>query len=439
MNPDTDLLQIATTHRNCDFDGLASVVAATLLYPGAVPIVPTAVNANVKAFLSFHKDMLDVRAPDDVDLQKVGRLIVLDTARWDRLDRMSPLENKPGLEIVLWDHHSDVGTIEAASAVTEVIGATITLLIRELRRLKIPLTPMMATLFLCGIYEDTGNLTFTSTTAEDAYAAGWLLEQKADLHVLERFLRPAYGQKQKEVLFQMLQKAERGTARGHSISICSIDVTGHVGSLAIVVRMYKDIVNVDAAIGIFRDTAGDRCIVIGRSQPDTIDMGVLMRALGGGGHAGAASALVKGARPEAIEEMILSLIYGNQQASVQMSDLMSFPVVAVTPDTSMDQVAKVLRSRGFTGLPVMDDGRLVGMISRRDFRKVRKESQLKAPVKAFMATKIITIEPGASPLQAAHLMVKHDIGRLPVVENDRVIGIVTRSDSMTYFYDLLPD
>jgi CBS domain-containing protein len=42
-------------------------------------------------------------------------------------------------------------------------------------------------------------------------------------------------------------------------------------------------------------------------------------------------------------------------------------------------------------------------------------------------------------MHAAQLMIKHDIGRLPVVENDEIIGIVTRSDTMLYFYDLLPD
>jgi CBS domain-containing protein len=42
-------------------------------------------------------------------------------------------------------------------------------------------------------------------------------------------------------------------------------------------------------------------------------------------------------------------------------------------------------------------------------------------------------------MQAARLMVKHDIGRLPVVEGGRIIGIITRSDAMLYFYDLLPD
>ena len=84
-------------------------------------------------------------------------------------------------------------------------------------------------------------------------------------------------------------------------------------------------------------------------------------------------------------------------------------------------------------------GQPIGMISRRDFRRVKKDSQLSAPVKAFMTTQVMTIEPGKSPIQAARLMVKHDIGRLPVVEKDRIIGIITRSDAMLYFYDLLPD
>ena len=56
-----------------------------------------------------------------------------------------------------------------------------------------------------------------------------------------------------------------------------------------------------------------------------------------------------------------------------------------------------------------------------------------------MTTKVQVIEPGKSPMQAARIMVKHDIGRLPVVDNGRIIGIITRSDAMLYFYDLLPD
>jgi len=49
------------------------------------------------------------------------------------------------------------------------------------------------------------------------------------------------------------------------------------------------------------------------------------------------------------------------------------------------------------------------------------------------------IEPGKSPMQAAQIMVKHDVGRLPVVDNGQLIGIISRSDVMHYFYDLLPE
>ena len=140
-----------------------------------------------------------------------------------------------------------------------------------------------------------------------------------------------------------------------------------------------------------------------------------------------------------MEQWIRELIQGNQQSSVQISDLMSFPVSTVTSNTRMEEVALMLRDQGITGIPVVDDGRIVGMISRRDFRRVRAESKLKTPVKAFMSKEVLTIAPGNSPMQAAAIMVKHDVGRLPVVENSRVIGILTRSDVMRFFYDLLPD
>ena len=104
----------------------------------------------------------------------------------------------------------------------------------------------------------------------------------------------------------------------------------------------------------------------------------------------------------------------------------------------MEQAFTELVENGYSGAPVLDGERLIGVISRRDFRKIKRKSGRKAPVKAYMSNKLLTIEPGASPLNAVRLMIKHDVGRLPVVENGRVIGLVSRSDLMCYFYDLLP-
>lgn len=434
-------MQIITTHRNTDFDGFASLVAAKLIYPDAVAAVPRAVNANVRAFMSIHKEVFDYVERQHVAVDQVSRLIVIDTADWNRLGPLAQLRRKPDLEVCIWDHHVG-GDIDAAWKCQESVGATITLLVRELKVLRTRITPIQATLFLAGLYEDTGHLTFSSTTPEDAYAAGWLLDHKADLALANRFLRPAYGEKQKEVLFEMLKDARRLKINGYAVSISRIRIDSHVGNLALVVRMFRDILNVDAAFGLFVSEGKDgkpKCMVIGRSESDTIDVGTLMKSLGGGGHPGAGSAMLKGVNPEAVERMIIDLIQGNQQSSVQIGDLMSFPVFSVPPDTPMADVAVVLRERGCTGLPVVDNDALVGVISRRDFKKIRKKRQLQAPVKAFMSTQVITVAPGKSPIQAARIMVRHDIGRLPVVADGRVIGILTRSDAMRYFYDLLPD
>ncbi len=431
---------IATTHQNTDFDALASVIAATLIYPDCVPVLPVQVNPNLKPFLSIHKDLFDFKTPDEIDLDTVTHLVVVDINRWERLGRMKQLRDKTDLVIDLWDHHRGEGNIQSTWSRRAEVGANITLMIAKLKDDKKILTPIQATLFLAGLYEDTGHLTFPSTTAEDAHAAGWLLERKADLGLLSTFLKPAYGVKQKDLLFDMLQNAERRDINGHNVSIICQEISGHVESLAVVMGMLREILNVDAAIGIFNNPERKRCMVIGRSDSDALDVGLIMRGLGGGGHPGAGSAMLNKANPEAVEQMIVEFINSGQQSSVRVSDLMSFPVVTLPDDTTMRKAAIVLREKGCTGIPVTNnDGLIVGMLSRCDFKRVKTESRLDSPVKAFMSTNVLTIDPGKSPMQAANIMVKHDVGRLPVVQNDQVVGIITRSDTMLYFYDLVPD
>jgi len=82
---------------------------------------------------------------------------------------------------------------------------------------------------------------------------------------------------------------------------------------------------------------------------------------------------------------------------------------------------------------------LVGIISVRDINKIKKKSQWQAPVKAFMSTNVITAPPEMTVPRAARILVKHDVGRLPVVQNGKLIGIFTRADAMLYYYDQMPE
>lgn len=366
-------MKIVTTHKGSDFDALACLVAATVLYPGVKPIIPHSINHNLKAFLSIHKGLFEFYSPQDIDYSQVRTLIVVDTNSWSRLENMTPLRDRDDLEIIVWDHHVN-GDIETDQKTIKETGACITLMAREIERQNKLITPIQATLFLMGLYEDTGNLTFPSTLAEDAQAAAFFLEKKADLHILSTFLRQAYGRKQKDILFRLIQDAERQELGGFSISIVKMEIEGRIENLAMVMQMYREIVNVDAAFGIFKDLERDKCMIIGRSNVDEINVGTIMRSIGGGGHPGAGSALIKSANPDSVEEIIVELVKGNQHSSIMLSDIMSYPVLTVDQDTTVEEVAMLLREVGCTGMPVVDsDDGIVGVISRRDFKKIKKD------------------------------------------------------------------
>jgi nanoRNase/pAp phosphatase (c-di-AMP/oligoRNAs hydrolase) len=431
-------LQLIATHKNSDFDALASLVGASLLYPGAIQVLPTSVNQNVRSFLSIHKDLFEFQQLREIDLNAIYRLIVVDANRWNRLDGLSPSMLQADIEVDVWDHHPEIGDISPTWSRQDLVGSTTTLLVEAIQEKSIDFSPIHATLFLAGVYEDTGHLTFPSTTPRDLRAAACLLEKQADLKVIQSILRPTYGPLQKEVLFRMLSDSKRIKLNGFRVSVSRVDLDGHTPGLAEVVSMYRNIVNVDVAFGIFHDTRTERSMVIGRSGIDSVDVGAVMRILGGGGHAGAGSAMIKSAPPEGIEVWLMEAIKDHRQLPVQISDLMSFPVKSVSPDVTIKEVAAVLENEGYSGMPVMENERLVGIISRRDLNRV-KPRQWQMPVKAFMSRDVISVTPKHSVAEAMRLLIKHDIGRLPVLHDDRVIGIISRSDAMIYYYDLIPE
>ncbi|MGW8192724.1 MAG: CBS domain-containing protein [Desulforhopalus sp.] len=431
---------IATTHKNTDFDGLASVIAATLLYPGCTGVIPKMVNKNVGRFLSTHKTAFNLVLPHEVKHDEVTKLIVVDTDQWHRLDRMEKLRARQLLAIDIWDHHMTTkGDITPTWSCRRPVGSTVTLFAHEMMKREMELTPLDSTVMLIGLYEDTGHLSYPSTTAEDARAAAYLLDNKADLNVAGFFLNPPYEENQKEILFAMMKETVKYTINGHKVGFNFISLTKTVPNLAAIVNMYRKIVNVDALFVIFSD--GSKNTVIGRSGVENIHIGQVMLGMGGGGHAGAGSAVIKAATmsPPKIREKILKLLRDQKIENVRIADIMSFPVISVPPETPMRKIQSVMAAEKIRGIMVMDGDEIQGIIVLWDLKKVKLDRQWNSPVKAFMSRNVITIGPGAAPAVAARIMLENDVGYLPVVENSKVIGIVTRTDILTYYYDLLPE
>lgn len=119
-----------------------------------------------------------------------------------------------------------------------------------------------------------------------------------------------------------------------------------------------------------------------------------------------------------------------------VSNRMTKDPVTVSPDDLLIQARLKMQKGNFRQLPVVADGQLVGIITDRDMREHAGYLD-RTEVKAVMSRKPLSVTPAMTLEAAAQLLLKHKIGGLPVVENVRVVGIITRSDVLQAFLDVM--
>lgn len=105
-------------------------------------------------------------------------------------------------------------------------------------------------------------------------------------------------------------------------------------------------------------------------------------------------------------------------------DIMTKEVLTVGPQTTVKDLAKILIKNQVSGVPVVDrKGKIVGVVSEADL--VAKKGR---QVKAIMSKKVISITEDTPVEKIAALMTAHRIKRLPVMRDERMVGIVSRAD-----------
>ncbi|MCL1599258.1 MAG: CBS domain-containing protein [Actinomycetia bacterium] len=132
---------------------------------------------------------------------------------------------------------------------------------------------------------------------------------------------------------------------------------------------------------------------------------------------------------------------------MHVRDLMTTDVVAVAPTTSVRDAARMMFRYRVSGLPVVDpDDHVLGIITEGDFLAMELERAEKgtAPetVEEVMSHSVLTVEPGLEVIEAARFMHTNDVKRVLVVEDDRMVGIISRFDIVAGFTrpdDLIED
>ncbi|MBC7247726.1 MAG: CBS domain-containing protein [Actinobacteria bacterium] len=421
-------MDVILGHVNVDFDALASMVAAKKLYPEAVMVFAGSVNRNVREFIALHGDVLEFMDPRSLDREAIRRLIVVDNRIADRLGEFRDLPGREGVEVFVYDHHPpSPHDMKGVKDYGEPQGATITVLLKIIRRKRMAITPFEATLFALGIHEDTGSLTFAGTTPDDADALAYLMREGANLSVIVHFLGKRMSPAQHELMKRFISDLRQYRINGVMVTVARARMDGYVEGASMVAGRLAELENLDVLFTLAE--MQKRVVVVGLSRLHQVDVDEVLSGLGGGGHAKAGSAVMKGYRLDRAEKELLSLLEAKVRPLVTAREIMSGPVKTVSEDTPIIEASRRMELTGHTAFPVVDGrGDLVGMISRKDLDKAGHHGLGHAPVKGFMTRVLIAVDEDASLQEIQTLMTENAIGRVPVVREGRVVGIVTRKD-----------
>ncbi len=419
--------QVVVGHANPDFDAYAAMVAATKVYPGVRAVFLGSQNANVREFHNLHQDFLSFVDLKSLDLSGIERVIMVDTRDPGRVGEIGVVLSRSGVDIVVYDHHplseGDVAAVEDRSM---SVGASTSILVHEIRDRGIALTPLEASVMLLGIHEDTGSLTYPGTTPYDADAVAFLMAAGADMEVLNRFMARTLDAEQRTLLERLLETLELWDVHGQQVAVGTAVTDEYVDSASVLTHYICEDLGYRVAIAVI--AMPDRLHVVARSRIPEIDVGAVLKHLGGGGHPQAASAAIKSKPMADVLDSLRQALEVEVPPPLSARDIMSSPVRTVSPDMTMGEAGRLMATWGHGGLPVAESGVLVGLVTRKDVDKALRHGLGHAPLTGFMARDPITVEPELDLASLERLLGTSGIGRVPVVEAGTLIGIVTRKD-----------
>lgn len=424
-------MHLILTHEQTDFDALASLFCASLLDEEAAPVLPKRINRNVRSFLTLYGGEFPFTEARDLPQAKVETVTLVDTQSLITHKGMDA-----GTRVRVVDHHPLRAGLPADWQVTiEEVGATTTLLIEVLQNQNGHLTPVQATLLLLGIYEDTGSLTYARTTARDARASAWLLEHGASLRIAANFLNPPLSAGQRKVYEDLLKGTRTHTINGHRIVIACGDAGELDEEISTLAHKLRDLLDPDALFVVVLTQEGVR--LVARSTSDLIDVSAITAEFGGGGHDRAAAALIRREGAQEIDrsialqevcEKLVETLGRHARPPVTVAQIMSRRPRLLKPDTGLQEAAGLMQRTGFEGFPVVQEGRVAGLLTRRAVdRAIAHKLNLTAA--SLMDAGEVSVRPDDSLQTLQTRMMDSGWGQVPVVDDSgQVVGIVTRTD-----------
>lgn len=432
---------LITCHSNADFDALAAMCAAALIYGPCDVLFPGTQEANLQTFYQELKErpgaapgcaFLDDRVPD---FSKYGRLVAVDTRRRSRLRHVWPLLDNPGTRIEVWDHHPETSDdVHAHVCHAEICGAVTTLLIEEIQKLNIAVPRETATVLGLGIYSDTGSFSFSSVTQRDFAAAGWLLGRGMDINIISEKTAFSMTKEHIRALNALLESAQTYHINGADVVLAEATLDSYLDDFAFLAHKMMEMEKFDILFAIGR--MDDRIQIVARSRSHAVNVGAVCSAFGGGGHAYAASASVRDKTLSEVRDGILTQLYLQEEGEKTARDYMSQPAIGIEEGHTIAEADELMLHFGLKTMPVFAPmtRRCTGLIDSQITQKAIAHGLAGAPLTDYMRRNLKTLPVTATLRDITTVIVGARQRLVPIVSGgSSVVGVVSRTDLINIF------
>lgn len=423
-------MEVIVSHGGTDFDALAAMVACSKLHPQAVMVLAGSQRPGVRQFISGHEGFLPLHRAEGLNLEDISKLYIVDAQGRRLLGDLAWLCDKADT-IVTYDHHPPYEP--EGPGIRQQVGAVTTILVEQLRDKKLPVSPFEATLFLLGIYEDTHCLTSVATTPRDMLAAAWLREQGGRLSQVSKYIDIRLAPEQRELLAALLGEARIEAINQRSVLFMAASLEQFVSGLGMLTQRLAELESCDIAVSIVK--MENQAHLVARSQRPELNLPELFAPLKVKGYAGAITKTFNNLSPSALYARVVELLRQRLPKGQVAGDIMSAPVKTILEDAPIAEAHRLLLRYGHTGIPVVNSLQAVsGMVSRRDIEKAMRHNLGQAPVRDYMTRNVVTVDVLAPINEVTRIIVQNDIGRVPVLDRGRLAGIITRTDLIKQIY-----